>query len=132
MMVIGFTLGRYLSRRFLGTIMAVFGTVLALIVTIDFVELMRRAGDAEGASAQTMASLALLRAPSVAEQVLPFAVLFGAIAALLLSSASLASWSSSLPGQPGSRPGNSCNRACSSRSWSASCRWRSTTRSRPT
>ncbi len=83
MMVIGFTLGRYLSRRFLGTIMAVFGTVLALIVTIDFVELMRRAGDAEGASAQTMASLALLRAPSVAEQVLPFAVLFGAIAALL-------------------------------------------------
>ena len=82
-MVIGFTLGRYLSRRFLGTIMAVFGTVLALIVTIDFVELMRRAGDAEGASAQTMALLSFLRAPSLAEQVLPFAVLFGAIAALL-------------------------------------------------
>jgi lipopolysaccharide export system permease protein len=44
---------------------------------------MRRAGDAPDASAGLMARLALFRTPSVAEQVLPFAVLFGSMAALL-------------------------------------------------
>ncbi len=82
-MLIGFTLGRYLSGRFLRMIVAIFATVFALVYTIDFVELMRRAGDAQGATAGLMAQLALLRTPAVAEQVLPFAVLFGAMAALL-------------------------------------------------
>ena len=45
-MFIGATLGRYFSLRFLRTIAIVFGTVFALVYTIDFVELMRRAGDA--------------------------------------------------------------------------------------
>src|SRR5919205_243029 len=82
-MLIGVTLGRYFSLRFLKTILIVFGTVFALVYTIDFVELMRRAGDAEGASAGLMARLALFRTPAVAEQVLPFAVLFGSMATLL-------------------------------------------------
>jgi len=82
-MLIGITLGRYFSARFARTILAVFGTVFALVYTLDFVELMRRAGDAEGASAGLMAQLALFRTPAVAEQVLPFAVLFGSMAALL-------------------------------------------------
>jgi lipopolysaccharide export system permease protein len=82
-MLIGATLGRYLSLRFLRMILAVFATVFALIYTLDFVELMRRAGDAEGASTRVMAMLALYRTPTVAEQILPFAVLFGAMAALL-------------------------------------------------
>src|SRR6476661_1860213 len=82
-MRIGWTLGRYLSTQFLRTIAIVFGTVFALVYTIDFVELMRRAGDAEGASAGAMARLALFRTPAVAEQVLPFAILFGSMAALL-------------------------------------------------
>ena len=82
-MLIGFTLGRYLSTRFVKTILAVFGTVFALVYTLDFVELMRRAGDAEGATPELMAQLALFRTPAVAEQVFPFAVLFGSMAALL-------------------------------------------------
>ncbi|HEX2135423.1 MAG TPA: LPS export ABC transporter permease LptG [Microvirga sp.] len=82
-MLIGATLGRYFSLQFVKAILMVFGTVFGLVYTIDFVELMRRAGDAEGASAALMARLALFRAPSVAEQVLPFAVLFGSMAALL-------------------------------------------------
>src|SRR5918993_2852209 len=81
--LIGATLGRYFSIRFAKTILMVFGTVFALVYTIDFVELMRRAGDAEGATASVMAKLAFYRTPSVAEQVLPFAVLFGSMAALL-------------------------------------------------
>lgn len=82
-MLIGPTLGHYFGRRFLGTIGVVFGTVFALVYTLDFVELMRRAGDARDASAPIMAWLSLLRTPSVTEEVLPFAVLFGSIAALL-------------------------------------------------
>lgn len=82
-MLIGATLGRYFSLQFLKSIVVVFGTVFALVYTIDFIELMRRAGDVEGATAPLMAQLALFRTPSVAEQVLPFAVLFGSMAALL-------------------------------------------------
>jgi lipopolysaccharide export system permease protein len=83
MVLIGPTLGAYLSLRFLKTILAVFATVFVLVYTLDFVELMRRAGDAEGATAGLIAQLSLYRTPSVAEQVLPFAVLFGSMAALL-------------------------------------------------
>ncbi len=57
-MLIGATLGRYLSLRFAKTILMVFGTVFALVYTLDFVELMRRAGDAEGATPALMAQLA--------------------------------------------------------------------------
>lgn len=82
-MLIGATLGRYLSLRFAKTILAVFGTVFTLVYTLDFVELMRRAGDTEGATPALMAQLAVFRTPAVAEQVLPFAILFGSMAALL-------------------------------------------------
>ncbi|CAH1672661.1 LPS export ABC transporter permease LptG [Chelatococcus asaccharovorans] len=82
-MLIGVTLGRYLSLRFLKTILAVFATVFLLVYTLDFVELMRRAGDAQGASTGLMVTLALLRTPAVVEQVMPFAVLFGSMVTLL-------------------------------------------------
>jgi lipopolysaccharide export system permease protein len=83
MIFIGPTLGRYLALQFAKTIMAVFGTVFALVFLLDFIELMRRAGDAEGATAPILAQLSFFRAPAVAEQVFPFAVLFGSMAALL-------------------------------------------------
>ncbi len=82
-MMIGLTLGRYLSLNFIRMIMMVFGTVFALVYTIDLVELLRRAGDAQNATAGLMAQLALFRTPAVAEQVFPFAILFGSMAALL-------------------------------------------------
>ena len=81
--LIGLTLGRYFAARFLRTILGVFLTVFTLVYTLDFVELLRRAGDAEGASAGLMAQLALFRTPAVAEGVLPFAILFGSMASLL-------------------------------------------------
>ena len=82
-MLIGATLGRYFAMRFVRTILGVFLTVFTLIYTLDFVELLRRAGDAEGASTGLMAQLSLYRTPAVAEGVLPFAILFGSMAALL-------------------------------------------------
>ncbi|MEN3930534.1 LPS export ABC transporter permease LptG [Microvirga sp. W0021] len=82
-MLIGRTLGTYLAAKFFKVILAVFLTVFILVYTLDFVELMRRAGETPGASSVVMARLALFRTPSVAELVLPFAVLFGSIATLL-------------------------------------------------
>jgi lipopolysaccharide export system permease protein len=82
-MIIGRTLGLYIATRFLKSILGVFFTIYLLILTIDFVELMRRAGDAQDASTGLIATLSFYRTPALAEQVLPFAVLFGAMAALL-------------------------------------------------
>jgi len=82
-MLIGRTLGFYFARQFVKTIFIVFATVFALVYTIDFVELMRRAGDAQNATPGLIARLTLFRTPAIAEQVMPFAVLFGSMAALL-------------------------------------------------
>lgn len=82
-MIIGRTLGFYLSGRFLRAIAGVFLTVFGLIYTLDFVELVRRTGDVADVSTALLAQLALFRTPAIAEQILPFAVLFGSMAALL-------------------------------------------------
>lgn len=81
--MIGLTLGRYLSRRFLETILIVFAAISGLSFLIDFVEMLRRAGDVPGAGASVVALLSALRVPAVSEQILPFAVLFGTMAAFV-------------------------------------------------
>jgi lipopolysaccharide export system permease protein len=82
-MIIGLTLGRYLSARFVKTVLAVFLTIVSLVYLVDFVEMLRRAGNIPEASTGMIAGLSLLRIPAVAEQILPFAVLFGAMTAFL-------------------------------------------------
>ncbi len=82
-MIIGRTLGFYLSGRFLKAIAGVFLTVFGPIYTLDFVELVRRTGDVADVPTALLAQLALFRTPAIAEQILPFAVLFGSMAALL-------------------------------------------------
>lgn len=77
------TLGRYFAWRFFKTIAGVFAGVFLLIYAIDVVETLRRAGETPGAVAPLMAWLSLLHTPIVAEQALPFAVLFGAMIAFL-------------------------------------------------
>ena len=81
--MVGFTLARYLSISFARTIVAVFVSMFLLIYLIDFVELLRRSSDAKGASTPIVAWLSLLRVPSIAEQLFPFSVLFGAMFAFL-------------------------------------------------
>jgi lipopolysaccharide export system permease protein len=78
-MILFSTLGRYLAMRFLRSVGAVFAVLVLIIYLGDFVELLRRASDAQRASATMLAYLALLRTPTIAEQVLPFAVLGGAM-----------------------------------------------------
>ncbi len=81
--MIGLTLGRYILARFLFTIATVFGTVFALIYLVDFLETMRRAGDSPGGTMALVAQVTFYRTPAIAEQIFPFAVLFGSMAALL-------------------------------------------------
>jgi lipopolysaccharide export system permease protein len=83
MIGVGGTLGRYFAGRFMQAITVVFLTVFALIFLVDFIELLRRASDSRGVSTVTLAYLALLRVPMIAEQILPFAILFGAIGSFL-------------------------------------------------
>ncbi len=81
--MIGRTLGLYLGSRFIKSVAVVFFTIFGLIYMVDFVEMLRRTSDIPNASAALVAGLSLLRTPAVSEQVLPFAVLFGAMAAFI-------------------------------------------------
>ncbi|TPV99315.1 MAG: Lipopolysaccharide export system permease protein LptG [Beijerinckiaceae bacterium] len=81
--MIGWTLARYLSVRFLQAIGAVFLMISGMIYVVDFVELLRRTSDIPGVSAGYIAYFSFLRVPSVSEQIMPFCVLFGTMATFL-------------------------------------------------
>ena len=81
--MIGRTLALYLSRRFLWTIGSVFAVFFILIYLIDFVEMLRRTSGLADVTTMLVAYLCLLRAPAVTEQLLPFAVLAGAMFAFV-------------------------------------------------
>ncbi len=81
--MIGRTLSLYLAARFARTVIAAFMVVFVLIYSVDLVELLRRSGNSQRASGILMAGLSFLRTPTIAEQALPFAVLFGSMIAFL-------------------------------------------------
>ncbi len=81
--MIGMTLTRYLSGRFLEQILIVFVSISALSFLIDFVETLRRTSDTPKATAGFVALMAFLRTPTASEQILPFAVLFGTMVAFI-------------------------------------------------
>lgn len=80
---ISWTLSGYLGRRFLLTVLITFGVFLCLIYMIDLVELMRRSANQGDMSFGVLASMSLLHLPTVGSDTLPFAVLFGGMAAFL-------------------------------------------------
>jgi lipopolysaccharide export system permease protein len=82
-MMVGRTIFIYFARRFTQTILSVFISVFMLIYTLDFVELLRRTSETQGSTAWLLAGLSILRVPSVTEQIIPFAVLFGSLIAFL-------------------------------------------------
>ena len=83
------TLARYFSLRFLLAMLAVFLLCCVLIFFVDFIEMLRRAGNYSGdVPGLLLAWMTLLRLPSFSELVLPFAVLIGTIGIFLMLSRS--------------------------------------------
>lgn len=82
------TLSRYFARKVALSILGVILATILLVFVVDFVELLRRAGDARGggASIGAIANLSLHRTPAIIERVLPFATLFGAMGAFVMLS----------------------------------------------
>jgi lipopolysaccharide export system permease protein len=83
------TLARYFSLRFLIAMLTMFGVCCILIFFVDFIEMLRRAGNYQGEiPALLLAWMTLLRLPSFSELVLPFAVLIGTVGIFLMLSRS--------------------------------------------
>ena len=77
------TLARYFGLRFLSTLAAVLAGVFSIIILIDYVEMMRRMADVPNVSAFLVAKTSLYRVPQIAERILPFCVLIGAMSCYL-------------------------------------------------
>ena len=77
------TLARYFGLRFLSAVLAVFAGIFVLVALIDYIELMRRAGDIPNVSAALVAKTSFYRVPQVVERILPFCVLIGAMSCYL-------------------------------------------------
>jgi lipopolysaccharide export system permease protein len=80
---IPFTLGRYFGMRFLVTVVAVFAGVILLVALLDSVELMRRTASNPNATALSVFKLSFFRVPIIAEQIMPFCALIGAMSCYL-------------------------------------------------
>jgi lipopolysaccharide export system permease protein len=79
------TLARYFSLRFFIAMLAMFVICCLLIFFVDFIEMLRRAGNYSGdVPGLLLAWMTLLRLPSFSELVLPFAVLIGTIGIFLM------------------------------------------------
>lgn len=74
------TLSRYIARQFLTTLLATLTILLGLVMLLDYIELLRRAGDSLPSS--TLFTMAAFKAPQTIESLLPFAGLIGAMASL--------------------------------------------------
>ena len=83
MPIIAGTLGRYFGLRFINAVLVVLVGIFALVALIDYIELMRRAGDIPNVSAALVAKTSLYRVPQVVERILPFCVLIGAMSCYL-------------------------------------------------
>ncbi len=77
------TLARYFGLRFLIAVLIVFAGIFALVALIDYVEMMRRAGDIPNVSAALIAKTSIYRVPQVVERILPFCVLIGGMSCYL-------------------------------------------------
>jgi lipopolysaccharide export system permease protein len=83
MSLLGGTLARYFGLRFLTTVTLVFLGIFLLVALLDYIEMMRRAGDVPGASALIVAKISFYRVPQIVERILPFCILIGAMSCYL-------------------------------------------------
>lgn len=76
------TLSAYLARHFLLSVLTIFVVLTCLVYLLDFIELVRRGSGKEGISFRILLLMGIYKLPSLTEQMLPFAALFGAMLSL--------------------------------------------------
>jgi len=67
----------YVARQFFTWCAAVFLAMLSIVFILDYVELIRRAGTRPEATLLMLLEMAALKQPYMAQQIMPFAILFG-------------------------------------------------------
>lgn len=105
--MMGRSLATYFTLRFAGWILGVFVGIFLLVFLIDSIELLRSSGGRDDISVPIVFAASALRVPALMEQVLPFAVLLGSIAAfitlsrgselMIVRAAGLSVWQFTLP-----------------------------------
>jgi lipopolysaccharide export system permease protein len=75
------TLSGYIGRQFTIWVLGSFAAIMAIVFLLDFIELLRRGAGKENAYFGILLEMALLKLPNMAQQILPFAMLFGSMLA---------------------------------------------------
>jgi lipopolysaccharide export system permease protein len=75
------TLSAYIARQFFAWFIGVFGAMLLISFLLDYIELLRRAGARAGVTLGVLLEMAALKLPHTAQEIMPFAVLFGTMLA---------------------------------------------------
>ncbi len=81
----GRTLSLYFARHFAKMVLSIFMLGFLLITVVTYIEFFNRAFMGDYIGGFTLALVALFRVPSVTEDALPFAVLYGSIAAFVVA-----------------------------------------------
>ncbi|MDP7045144.1 MAG: LPS export ABC transporter permease LptG [Alphaproteobacteria bacterium] len=76
-MRLSMTLSAYIGRQFFFWCGGIFLSLTSIIFMLDLVELMRRASSKQQATLDIIAQMALLKIPLMAQEIIPFVVLFG-------------------------------------------------------
>jgi lipopolysaccharide export system permease protein len=76
------TLGRYFAARFVSASLGVFFGLFVLLVFVDYIDLLRRAGGL-AISAFVVAQASFYRVPQLLERLMPFCILIGAMTCYL-------------------------------------------------
>ncbi|HTZ36019.1 MAG TPA: LPS export ABC transporter permease LptG [Stellaceae bacterium] len=80
-MVIAKTLSAYIARQFFVWFCGVYGAMLSISFLIDYIELLRRGATRSGVTLGVLLEMAALKLPHTAQEVMPFAILFGTMLA---------------------------------------------------
>ncbi len=84
-MMIGWTLAFYFARRFTFMVLSLFVFFVLLIGGITYLEFLTRSLNSENFSPWAVLLLTVYRVPAICEDVLPFTMLFGSIAAFIVA-----------------------------------------------
>jgi lipopolysaccharide export system permease protein len=75
------TLSAYIARQYFAWFCGVFGAMVSVTFLLDYIELIRRGGTRAQASWGMLLEMAALKLPHTAQDVMPFAILFGTMLA---------------------------------------------------